>query len=453
VHAPEPVSTAVPAVALTLLAAAKNRRLVVCLGAGVSIAEDAGLPSGAQLGERLDARLLGRLEGYVSPDDARDLIAVADNAVQPAGGLEALQTEILELADFKKATPNYGHQVLGLLLAEGALTALSWNWDNCIERSLSGELLEVARTNEDMRNLPHPHLAKVHGCATMPPTLLITSEQLMTPPVWTDQMFAERIRGSVMVFIGVGDVADYAHRRIQQLLDEFSPPDVRVVSRSIKTAWAESRWATVLPELPDDKRIEADADVFLDALARAWARELVERLRADSAGMSVELKTGVERLIEAVCQLSSVDLLRWCRACVDRPSTGDSAIRAQNTGDVMLAAGVLASTSDAPIRIPRAASCSIGDDPLELLVLYDRANAPDVQREARRRAQDLASRNQVSGGAVRFLVGGTVVGGLGRDAEIGDVLAGIDDPTDIVDGPHASRISYLRASAVLEQAA
>jgi hypothetical protein len=438
-------------VVLTLLAAAKDRRLVVCVGAGVSIAEDACLPSGAKLGQLLDARLQGRLEGYVSPDDVCDLIAVADNAVQLAGGLESLQPEILELADFKRATPNYGHQVLGLLLAEGALTALSWNWDSCIERSVSGELLDVARTKEDMENLPNTQLAKVHGCATMPPTLLITSEQLTKPPVWTDQMFAERIRGSVMVFIGIGDVADYAQRRLQQLLDEFSPPDVRVVSRSIRTSWTESRWATVLPELPEEKRIEEDADVFLDALARAWARELLEHLHTDCAAMSDELKAGVERVIDAVGQLSSVRLLRWCRASVDRPSPGESAVRAQNTGDVMLAAGVLAATSDAPVHTPRPACCSIGDNSLELLVMRDRANASDVKREARRRAEELASSNQVPGGTVRFLVGGTVVGGLDSDTD--DVLAGPEDPTDIVVGPHASRITYLKASAVLEQAA
>ena len=223
-HVPAPVSSSVSAVALTLLAAAKDRKLVFCIGAGVSVADDAGLPSGRRLGELLHERLKDRLTGYVPPDDVTDLIAVADAAGVPDGGLEALQGEVLELAAFKTATPNYGHQVLGMLLAEGALTALSWNWDTCIERARpTGEDLDVARTKEDMANLARPQLAKVHGCATMRRTLLITSTQLLEPPVWTEQAFAERIRGSVMVFVGIGDVADYAQTRIKRLLADFAP--------------------------------------------------------------------------------------------------------------------------------------------------------------------------------------------------------------------------------------
>jgi hypothetical protein len=46
----------------------------------------------------LHERLKQRLQGYDSPEDVRDLIAVADGAVAPAGGLKALQYEVLELA-------------------------------------------------------------------------------------------------------------------------------------------------------------------------------------------------------------------------------------------------------------------------------------------------------------------------------------------------------------------
>lgn len=128
-HTPQPVSRPVSATVLEVLAAARNGRLVVCLGAGVSVADDAALPTGKQLGERLDQRLASRLQGYISPANPENLIAVADAAFDAAGGLEALQAEVLQLAEFNTATPNYGHLVLGMLLAEGAFTALSWNWD------------------------------------------------------------------------------------------------------------------------------------------------------------------------------------------------------------------------------------------------------------------------------------------------------------------------------------
>src|SRR4051794_10105700 len=203
----------------------------------------------------LDERLDGRLDGYVRPDDVRNLIAVADAAVVPASGLEALQVEVLQLARFTNAVPNYGHQAIALLLVEGALTALSWNWDTCIERAAGGELQQVARTQADMEELGNTRLAKVHGCATMRRTLLITSEQLTNPPVWADHAFQERIRGSAVVFIGIGDVADYAQRRLRQLLEELAPLDVRVVSPSIGEGWDSSMWSELLPELEEERRV------------------------------------------------------------------------------------------------------------------------------------------------------------------------------------------------------
>lgn len=453
-HEGAPVSCPVSAAVLAVLAAAKDGKLVLCVGAGLSVAADACLPTGARLGELLDERLNGRLAGYESPQDPKNLIAVADAAADLVDGLAALQAEVLELADFKTASPNYGHQALALLLAEGALTALSWNWDTCIERSIpAGELLEVARTNDDADNLAQPQLAKVHGCATMRPTLLITSEQLDKAPVWTEQAFAERIRGSAMVFVGIGDVADYAKRRIKDLLDEFSPPDVRVVSQSIKRSWLESVWAELLPSLPEARRIEEDADSFLDDLARAWARELTDRDRADSAGVRAGVRAGVNRVLDAVGELTAVDLIQWCRASIIRPEMGASAVRATNTGDVVLAAGVLAAHADRSVNVPRPACCAIGDELIELLVLRDRASAADVQREARRRAEELSSKEYLPEGRVRFLIGGTVVGALSESGETPDVLAGPIDPEDVVDGPQGVPISYLKASAVLEEAA
>lgn len=453
-HVAEPSHTAVPAVALELLALAKAGRLVVCVGAGLSMAQDARLPSGTRLGELLDQRLQGRLRGYQSPANPGDLIAVADNAVALVNGVRALQAEVLELAYFTTATPNYGHQALALLLAEGALTALSWNWDTCIERSLGrGEDLTVARTAEDIDNMVQPHLAKVHGCATNPHTMLITSEELDKPPVWTEKTFASRIYGSVMLFIGIGDVADYARRRIEQVLAEFTPPDVRVVTPNIMNGWEASKWAEIMPTLAPEKRIEAYADNFLDELARAWVRDLGERLRIDVAGRSDEIQVGASRVIDAIEEMNSVLLLRWCRASIDHPKTGESSVHAPHTGDALLAMAVLASESTAEIRAPRPACCVIGDEVFELFVLKDRANAEDIKREARRRAAELASRDNVRDGTVRFLLAGTVVGSLDSDTDSFDVLAGAPDCADIVDGPHSSNVSYLQASAVLARAA
>jgi hypothetical protein len=100
------------------------------------MADNAGLPSGRRLGELLDARLSARLAGYISPADRANLLDVADAGIAAAGDLLPLQYEVLELADFERASPNFGHTALALLLAEGAAAnVLLWNWDDCVERA------------------------------------------------------------------------------------------------------------------------------------------------------------------------------------------------------------------------------------------------------------------------------------------------------------------------------
>lgn len=455
VFAPSPAATPVPAVALTLAAAAKNGRLVICTGAGLSVADDASLPSGARLSELLDERLGQRLQGYVSPADVRDLIAVADAAVALAGGLEALQYEVLELARFETATPNYGHQVLGLLLAEGAVTALSWNWDNCIERSTPPEeQLRVARTQADMAHLRDPQLAKVHGCATMPRSLLITSTQLADPPPWADQTFADLLRASTMVFVGIGDVADYAQRRIAELIADLRPPDVRVVSPSIRDGWADSVWATVLEGLDDDRRVGRTADEFFDDLARAWVGELLQQLTTAGRSAGEDVQAGIKRVVEALGHLSAAELVRWCRRAVVRPVTGESAVLAQATGDALVALGVLASRVEGTVRACRPACCATGDENVDVLVVRERTPAADVQREAVRRAEQMASNGQLASNEVTFLVGGSVLGRLDESEQAADdVLSPGDDPEDVIDGPRALRPRFLRANALLQEVA
>ncbi len=452
---PPPVGTPVSAVALTLVAAARDGRLVICAGAGLSVADDASLPNGARLSEMLHDRLESRLQGYQAPENVRNLIAVADAAGVPAEGLEALQYEVLELAPFETATPNYGHQLLGLLLAEGALTVLSWNWDNCIERvAPPEEQLRIARTLADMEGLRDPQMAKVHGCATMPRSLLITSAQLAEPPPWADHAFADRLRTSVMVFLGIGDVADYAQRRIGELLEDLRPPDVRVVSPSIEDGWADSVWATVIADLPADRRIAKTADEFLDELARAWASEVLQRLTAGCANVGDNVQVGVRRIAEALGQLSSAEVIRWCRRAVMRPRTGESAVLAPATNNALMAAGVLASRVADDVRTERPACCAMGAQTIEVLVVQDGTPASDVQREALRRAEQMASNGQLIGTDVTFLVGGSLIGRLDEsDEATEDVVSGGDDPQDVVDGPRAIRPRYLRADDLLQEAA
>ena len=309
----QPLSAPVHPAVMLLAAKAREGKLVVCAGAGLSVAPGAGLPSGQRLGELLNERLGARLEGYTAPANPKDLLAVADAGVNAMGGLLPLQHEVLTLAAFDRSTPNFGHRALALLLAEGAVSALLlWNWDTCVERSApEGERVEVALTIEDMAQLQMPNVAKIHGCATRVETLLITSEQLRTPPLWTDAAFTAKLRGATGVFVGVGDVADYAKTRIAQLATELPGLGVEafIVAPGIVEKWDESVWADLLPGLDAARRVAKSADEFFDELARLWAIDLVEAVEALTADLTGVHADGAARLVEALRNLRGPDVI------------------------------------------------------------------------------------------------------------------------------------------------
>jgi hypothetical protein len=115
------VGEPVEAVINTIFEAARHGRLVVCAGAGLSRAMPADLPSGPDLGKRLDDRLKSLVSGYVSPPNPENLIAVADAGAGIEGGKTALRSEVLRLANFRNADPNYGHWAIAELLCEGGI--------------------------------------------------------------------------------------------------------------------------------------------------------------------------------------------------------------------------------------------------------------------------------------------------------------------------------------------
>lgn len=441
-----------PAV-LVMVAKAREGQLVVCAGAGLSVAAGAGLPSGRRLGELLDARLTDRLAGYASPADTTNLLDVADAALAAAGGLLPVQYEVLELADFDRATPNFGHRALALLLAEGAVvTVLLWNWDDCIERSSpEGERLQVARSRDDMDQLRVPSIAKIHGCATRVRTLLITSDQLTEPPLWADEAFAARLRGSTAVFLGIGDVADYARRRIVRLREDIPELDIYLVSPRIAEGWATSVWATVAPTLPEERRIGQTADAFLDALARAWALELVSAVENLGSPLTGSAAAGTAAVLDALRQNCGSDVISWCRAGSFRKRTGSSVVRRSEAQQAVIALGVLAGEHGAEPTIIPDARCRLGDLTVEVMLLVETANATDVRVEAQRRSERLAGRRLLDAEAT-FLVAGAVVGPL-EQAEAIDLVEGEVDASDVIRGPRAIRVRYISAADVLGRAA
>lgn len=435
--------------------AARQNRLVVCAGAGLSRGAPAELPSGRSLGEDLDARLTGLIAGYQSPTDIANLIAVADAGSGLEGGEPALRGEVLQLADFKGAEPNFGHRATAELLCEGGISLLLlWNWDTCVERvDVSPERLQVSRSRSDLKDLTEPSIAKVHGCATRRETLLITSQDLEKPPVWADEATREHLRGKTVVFVGVGDIADYAKKRLAQLQEELekSAPgeglDVWIVSPGIKEDWDDSAWADLLPDLAEERRLAMTADDFLDQLARRWVREALDGLDQATAGVKAATRTALTLLTERLSEQGSVKFLRWSRSAGIGQSVGDAVALDVSLKQLLLGYAVLARDRDVQnIKVRSPAAVELDGQRIEGIVACSMSPAEKIRNRALERARRLADQGVIDQEA-SFMVAGSIVGTLDDDPELQlDIAAGDQATDDLVAGPSAVRLSFHRAS-------
>jgi hypothetical protein len=436
--------------------------LVVCAGAGLSRAAPAGLPSGATLGERLDQRLESLIQGYESPVHSADLIAVADAGANLEGGEPALRSEVLKLADFSDAEPNHGHKVVAELLCEGGVSLLLlWNWDTCIERvDVNPVRIQVSLSKSDIENLAEPSIAKVHGCATRPETLLITSADLEEPPVWADAATREYLRGKTVVFIGVGDIADYAKRRLKKLREDLEEIeggeedlDIWVVAPEIKSHWEESAWAELLPNLPEERRLAMAADEFLDQLARLWVRDMLDKVKTATAETKKETQEAVQLIDDSFNSFGSANVLRWVRRAAVGQRVGGSVMSDESVKQLLVAFAVLARDADGSVvQVKGPSALEIGAERIEALINCQASPAARVRERARERAKHLANQGSIKGKA-EFLIAGTVFGPLDDDPDPElDLTVGEQDVDHLVVGPAAVRLSFRRASA-LEQAA
>jgi hypothetical protein len=436
---------------LALIPASEDGDLTLCVGAGVSRADDAALPLAGALAEQLCDWLEQTLDGFQAPADRTNILLVADAAEAVTGDLRPLQDAVLKLADFTGAKPNLGHLALAMLLAEGAVHAvLSWNWDTCIERAAPpDERVEVALSQEAVANLRIPALVKVHGCALQAPTLLITSAQLTAPPPWSNQTMAEKLARGRVVFVGIGDVAGYADQRIQELVNEMELGGIAVVSPSIVAGWENSRWSTVAPKLAESShdRIPLDADTFLDGLLRAWVRWTLDTLDSLAGGAA---NLAVLRASDLVTRTPSLRFARWCRAAAISPAIGRSAVRDDLLLQLLIAAAALSLTDGGDeIRLEGRDRVRWGDRRITGLVVGTNAAPASVRREVERRVLALSESGQAET-TNEILLAGTALGALTAEFDIEGVdVFGEADEDDVFEGPLAAQASVRWAHEVV----
>lgn len=428
----------------TLAAVAATRRLVVCIGAGFSVAPPTDLPQANLLAQDVHGRLVAHL-GALPACDVDNLTSVADVAAALPTGLELVRRTSLEAADFTTAAPNHGHKTLAMLLLEGLVTALSWNWDTCVERSGNGEQVLTIITDEDRRDIADPALLKLHGCAFHPPSMLITTEDLQVPRPWVEAEMTGRLADSVVVFIGVGDVAGYTRDQVKRVADAVGDVGhVYVVSPGIVADWPQSMWAQLVPILPAANRVAATAEKFMEALAASILSSLLAKI-ATAAGTHPPLVTAASAVSNLVRDSDALTVLRFGRSSGVRVRGGVPCLNSNNGRRAMLALGtVLPDSLPAALRETHV---ELTDTRVHLLISPDDRPVGDFVRDARMRL--VHARNVGYEGEIRFICSGAL--GPLPQGPASDVIGDLD-PDDIVAGAQAEQPALFAATAMLEAA-
>lgn len=202
----------------------EDRKMVLVIGAGVSMGPPTCLPSGTQLARKVKTRLLdGPLASIVELAPEDNLLAIADAVEENSPEAFPLFIRaILETADFKRAAPNYAHLAIALLLTETNVQALSTNWDTCIEQcSPSVYTTDIIGCfdRDGLQNAGNNTVfIKLHGCAKNEPSIRVSSRQIAEETWWATHQVGAALETSLVVFLGIGSIAEYIKTTLQKIL-------------------------------------------------------------------------------------------------------------------------------------------------------------------------------------------------------------------------------------------
>jgi hypothetical protein len=321
---PKPLCEPPAVEAVALVEAGRQDRLVLYLGAGVSIPSPACGPRGNQVADRLRPVVAEMLGVGVSELIEPDLESLAARLERDAADrLAQLKYRAAGVWDFREMQPNYAHEVVALLLREGLVRVVSANWDCAVENGGLGMAIKIEGVSRgtDMLNLPVGALPcyKVHGCARRPPTLVLTRAEVDDPERWARAEVEGAITSGTVVFVGLGTVGSYVSESVQELLDLWT--DVATTVRVVDPDGPSEAWTAVLQDRAEEVGVAMGADEFLDDLLRGAVTEALSRVAQAShelhsheqAPWSAAIVDGHEALRNALLQSRGDAVLRWWR--------------------------------------------------------------------------------------------------------------------------------------------
>ncbi len=343
---------------------------------------------------------------------------------------------------------------MALLLHEGAIKAVTTNWDTCIETAVPDEPISAVVTDEDRLLYVGARLYKLHGDARRPGTLLISTNQMADPLAWASADVASALGNATVVFLGIGDVAPYVRLRLDYLLSRIGNTNhVRLVGRSIRTNWAASAWSTLLPEFPEVNRIEQDADAFTDELLRAWARACILKAKDTATGIGEPMSGWFDRLVSTLGTVTAPEFVGLMRRARSAETPRSQSIQAPPATDALL--GLAAFARGRAIMWPAdGATLPLDGEALELLIgdghVSGSAGADEARdRIARRRREGVIGPDELATVICSGFKGPVAPKAGGLEADI--VAATYSG--DLIDGPTAGPTRVVRADDLIDEAA
>lgn len=330
---PRPLDTPPNSGILPLVEAVLKGRLVLYLGAGVSIPAPAHGPKGADVANALRAvvsELLGVEELSLVDLDLEALSArVAELAPER---LEELRSRAADAKPFRDMTPTYGHEVIALLLREGLATVVSANWDCGVERAgLQIEtLIEGVSDDASLQGLPSRTipLYKVHGCARRPQTLVLTRDEVDRPKTWAKAKVQDSLAAGTVVFVGLGTVGAYVGDSVTEVGQLWT--DGVTTVRVVDPYGLSDAWRQVLGDHSDAVALELGSDEFLDDLLRAVLSRAISEIHTQARDLhQQEAKPWSQHTVEGLGLLRNAwkvappnAIVRWWRDGVTTDENG-----------------------------------------------------------------------------------------------------------------------------------
>jgi len=380
---------------MELAHAASDGALGLYVGAGISVPTPTLLPTSGELVARLQPAVQRELglapqavadgaEGEGPADPQLTLEQLAD-AAEAAGVLPAFREIAAAIAEFRDAPSGYSHRAIGALLREGAATVYSANWDTCIERGAAQIGLHVDPTITDADRAARfavCRLHKIHGCATQPPTLLVTTTELDAPPDWVGHAVGGALGAITLVFVGLGTVGGYVRRRVEQILEALgAAAAVWLADPYPSRAWKE------LLDRAVGHVLETDANSFFDDLLRAYVTHNLSRLsdaarQMDQLGQRPPLEPTIDRVVEALDACRALELIGWLRAGAGGVADGSPFLASAECRDSLLALAAISTQVAFSTRGERERLVLMaGDVAIEIAAWPERASRIVVARE------------------------------------------------------------------------